>query len=83
MQKDLLMGSFKKTIIIIIGIALIAFIMGFILGVDLTINKVADVASRFVNIDRDLIYKAITQYRDTISGCYPSKFNASNYTNSG
>ena len=72
------LNSNKKLIAIAIICLLIGGFIGFQLGAYVTINAVADVASRF--IDRDLVTTAIYQYRNNIGRCFPSGLeNASLY----
>ena len=69
------MGKFKWTNkkIIIAGIILIiiAFFIGFYMGVDFTIKKVVKAASGFIEINKDLVYRALFQYENNIGNCYP------------
>jgi len=73
----------KKAIAFIVICSLVMFTVGFYTGVSVTLNKVADMASRFIDIDKSLIEQAIFQYENNIGKCYPSKQNALIYNNPG
>lgn len=58
-------------LIIIIIALLIGGFIGFSIGVYTTIKSIVYVASGFIDIDYDLVSKAIFQYKNNIGGCYP------------
>jgi len=60
----------KKLIAVGIILIIIAFFIGFYMGVDFTVKKVVKIASSFINIDTELVYKAIFQYENNIGRCY-------------
>ena len=66
--------NFCKKNIFIIFILIVGFVIGYALATWITINAVADIASRF--IDADLVEKAIYQYKNNIGTCY-SQMNLS------
>ena len=50
-------------------------IIGFYFGVETTIKSVAEIASRFVDIDENLIKQAIYQYNNNIGNCFPKNIS--------
>ena len=65
----------KKLIFIGIIIFIVGFAVGMVVGIDIAISRVADIASRFVEIDEGLISQAIFQYKNNIGGCYAPLHN--------
>ena len=73
----------KKVIVIAVAIV-IAFLLGFYFGTAFVVERVIDVASRFVVINDSAIMQALFQYHNNIGGCYPSIFeNASVFFDTG
>lgn len=64
----------------IILVIIISLLIGFVVGSYTTIIKVADMASRFIDVDKDLVQQAIYQYQNNIGTCYPHKLNAFDYS---
>ena len=58
--------------IIVAGIiaCLFCFALGLYLGVTSCINRVVDVAGRFIEIDYAAVHAALYQYQEMIGGCY-------------
>lgn len=68
----------KRVVVIVILALLIGYAIGFFHGVSVTIQKVADIGSRFIDIDYEAVEAAIYQYENHISGCYPNRINLTN-----
>ena len=60
----------RNVIILLVFVSLIAFFMGYNLGVIAAISGVVKVASNFVSINYDEVHMAIFQYQERIGGCY-------------
>lgn len=59
-----------KIIMLLAILGIICFFVGYLIGAFFTIKAVVYVASGFIEIDYDLVYQAITQYRNNIGECY-------------
>lgn len=64
--------GFNKIVLLLLAGLVIGFIIGLGIGIEITINKVAKIASGFIDIDENLIRNAIFQYENNIGSCYPS-----------
>ena len=64
------MESYYKIIILIIVCIVIGAVIGYMLGVYTTVNTVAKIAKNFIDIDEDLVYRAIFQYENNIGACF-------------
>jgi len=59
----------KLVAVLLIGL-LFGFITGYIIGFSVCTKTAAEIASYFIDVDYDEVYKALTQYRNNIGGCY-------------
>jgi len=50
---------------------LISFCIGYFVGTFVTMKAVTDIASRFIDIDYDLVSQALGQYNNNIKSGYP------------
>lgn len=75
--KQIYLTRVSKYLAVAIIFMLIGFGVGFFIGVEVTVVKVANVASSFVNIsiDETLVKQAIFQYQNKIKGCFPSNLS--------
>lgn len=70
----------KEYILLIIVLLIIGLLIGYTAGTIITIKAVVAVASSFIDVDYDLVQKAIFQYKNNIGKCFPSDLgNASLY----
>ena len=60
----------KSPLLILIFIFIVGLILGFCIGVGTTIKAVADIASKFIDIDYQMVHQAIFQYKNHIGACY-------------
>lgn len=75
--KQIYLSRGFKYVAVAIIFTLLGLGVGFVLGVEATVVKVANVASSFVNIsiDENLVKQAIFQYNNKIKGCFPSNLS--------
>ena len=59
----------KLVVALILGI-IFSFAMGFMMGVDVTLSKVVEVARPFIEIDTMRLEQALWQYDNHIKNCY-------------
>ena len=60
----------KKAVILIMLGLFMGILIGFYLGVDVTIRKFARVASYFIDVDYEKVKMALQQYEHHIGACY-------------
>jgi len=58
-----------KIIAVCLIVALVSFSAGYSIGTYYTIRWGVKVAARFIDIDEDMITRAIIQYKNNIGGC--------------
>tara|TARA_R100001530_G_scaffold136358_2_gene116702 strand:+ start:7819 stop:8019 length:201 start_codon:yes stop_codon:yes gene_type:complete len=63
----------RKSILVGIITLILGFLIGLFIGFEIVINRVTDLASRFVEIDKHLVEQAIFQYENNVRGCFPVK----------
>ena len=64
------MGIRARDVIIVLVIFFIAFMFGYALGTYTTMKAVYEVAKNFIDVDYELIDKAVFQYNNHIGGCF-------------
>ncbi len=64
--------EYKFLILLAIIIFIMGLLIGFEYGVSKTIEEITDIASRFIQIDEQLVSQAIYQYKNNIRTCYPN-----------
>ena len=67
--------EFRKIICWALIALIIGMGIGITFGVEITIQKVAKIASGFIKLDEIAVRQAITQYENNLGGCYIPQFN--------
>lgn len=73
-----------KLLMYLVVVCAFFFVVGYMIGSYTTIKLVADIASRFIDVDDDLIENALTRYKQDMKQYYSIKIqNASIFYEQG